>query len=373
MNRLIIALTVALAALLAASQLLGEQLAILVSLEVGVLAGIADLAVARLRRLPRPQLIFVWALASALIWGILAGFSGGGLFLQELGEQFLVVSFILLALWAFAVLIYSSWINLSGDGGELALATGGLISAVMVMWVVGAFAIGDELLYVDWTPALKQQTPERYAGVNLQQPILPRGPYLDEIVQLDAEPSDRAQLYGRVADAVVLIGNEDSFGTAFLISPGGLAITNHHVIDDWTPYFAQFRDGSKRKVRVLRWNEKVDVALLQIACEGSCAALDVAPDLELKIGDEVVVIGHPLDYSLSHTLTRGVVSGLRPKDGWKLVQTDAAVNPGNSGSPIIDVRTGRVVGVVALKISDESYEGLGFGIAIEDALAALGM
>lgn len=91
------------------------------------------------------------------------------------------------------------------------------------------------------------------------------------------------------------------------------------------------------------------------------------------VGSDLVVIGTPLTESLSHTMTRGIVSGLRLSSGVTLIQTDAAVNPGNSGAPMTDASTGRVIGVVTSKLVNEQIEGISFGVAINDALRVGGV
>ena len=87
----------------------------------------------------------------------------------------------------------------------------------------------------------------------------------------------------------------------------------------------------------------------------------------------MIVIGSPESPDYHGTLTRGVVSGLRFEMGATLIQTDAAVSPGNSGSPMLDASSGEVIGVVQSKIIAEAVEGLGFGVAIGDAMRVLGI
>ena len=130
------------------------------------------------------------------------------------------------------------------------------------------------------------------------------------------------------------------------------------------------RDGRQLAVRILRSNPEADVALIQINCSSDCFTLDPARSSP-RVGTEVHVIGNPL--ALDYTLTRGIVSGLRLAGGVTLVQTDAAINPGNSGGPIIDAKTREVVAIVSLKATAQGVEGLGFGIAISDALRVLGI
>ena len=85
------------------------------------------------------------------------------------------------------------------------------------------------------------------------------------------------------------------------------------------------------------------------------------------------MVGTPYSPEHARSITRGVLSGLRFGGDGTLLQFDAAVNPGNSGGPIISAASGRVIGVVTSKVSSARYEGLGFGAAIEDVLRVLGV
>ena len=105
------------------------------------------------------------------------------------------------------------------------------------------------------------------------------------------------------------------------------------MIDGQHTLTALFADGRERPARVIRTNEEADIALIEIACEEDCWTVSL-DDERPAVGSDLFVIGTPLTESLSHTMTRGIVSGLRLSSGVTLIQTAAAVNPGNSGAPI---------------------------------------
>jgi uncharacterized protein len=186
----------------------------------------------------------------------------------------------------------------------------------------------------------------------------------------DRNPSPEPNIFERSAAAVVGVSGPQGKGSAFLITRDGLALTNHHVVDRQGTMKATLRDGRRLAVRVLRSNPEADVALIQINCAADCFTLAPARS-NPSIGSEVHVIGNAL--ALDYTLTQGVVSGLRLAGGVTLVQTDAALNPGNSGGPIIDAQTRRVLAIVSWKVTAEGAEGVGFGVAIADALRVLGI
>lgn len=144
-----------------------------------------------------------------------------------------------------------------------------------------------------------------------------------------------------------------STGTAFLISSSGHAITNHHVIDDCKEVHAAGRDGT---VKVLTSDPANDIALLQLAGTFKDTAILSSEPTKLRQGDEIVVYGYPLHALLSSdgNFTPGVVSALTGlKNNTNEIQITAAIQPGSSGSPVMN-KKGEVVGVVSSKLSDKA-------------------
>ena len=180
-----------------------------------------------------------------------------------------------------------------------------------------------------------------------------------------------ATLFERAAPAVVSVVGSRASGTAFLITRDGLALTNHHVIRAQSSLVALNHKGDTLAVRVLRSDSAADVALIQVGCGPTCATVFLAEDLP-PVGEEILVIGTPLDASLSYSASRGIVSGVRRIEGVTSIQTDAAINHGNSGGPMLN-EAGQVVGIIAWKVAAEGVEGIGFGIEIGDALNRLGI
>jgi serine protease Do len=156
----------------------------------------------------------------------------------------------------------------------------------------------------------------------------------------------------------------------------GFVVTNHHVVRDADELFVRMGRGTEYPARVVGADEKTDLAVLQVS-----ATLPVQAEWgdsdKLDVGDWVLAIGSP--YMLDQTVTAGIVSATRrnnlPSFGDQyqdFVQTDAAVNPGNSGGPLIDLR-GRVVGINTAILSphENGQQGgnIGIGLAISSALA----
>lgn len=162
-------------------------------------------------------------------------------------------------------------------------------------------------------------------------------------------------------------------GSGFVISRDGYLVTNAHVIKDAdkTSISATLFNGSTYPAEVVGYDEDNDIAVLKIAVDG-LTPIKFGTSSALSVGDRVYTIGDPLG-SLNYTMTSGIVSALNRiittenSDYISTFQTDAAVNSGNSGGPIID-SFGQVVGVVTAKYSDQGVEGLGFALPIDNVI-----
>ncbi len=151
---------------------------------------------------------------------------------------------------------------------------------------------------------------------------------------------------------------EKSHGSGFFVDDNGLILTNHHVIGDSTD-ISVICDGTEYPAQVLASDEWADLALLQIENMES-PYLEVAEERDAAaVGEEVVVVGSPLKSELDYSVSRGIVSSYRVMGGYSFLQTDAAINEGSSGGPVVNLRTGEVVGVVAMR-----YFGQGLGFAL---------
>jgi hypothetical protein len=360
MNRFLVGMTVLVTALPIMGQALQFELALLVSMELGLLAVYTGGTVERLRRLTPAQLLIVWGLASAVAWGGLAFWSVDGLVMLDVPKRAAKLVTLIFAVWVLVVLVWATWVNLSSEDKTTSTLAGGLVCGVLALWVVGAFAVADDVIYEAWEPTLRSGSVDDLSGDG-RWAAMKWVEELADTADISLPVAARAQLFQRVAPAVVLVGNKRVFGTAFIISPSGLAITNHHVVADSGAYVARFRDGRESPVRVVRWSESVDVALLQLDCGGTCPTLKLALNDEPPVGAELMVVGNPADQFLSHTATLGIVSGIREDRGTTFIQTDAAINGGNSGGPMIDSPMGvRLVARTTLRRRDQRCaQGLG--------------
>ncbi|MEF3273165.1 MAG: trypsin-like peptidase domain-containing protein [Chloroflexus sp.] len=178
----------------------------------------------------------------------------------------------------------------------------------------------------------------------------------------------------RVAPAVVTVTVEGSSGrgsgSGVIISDQGYIITNNHVVENGRRYYILFADGSRREAQLVGSDSLNDIAVLKVDSEVPGVAV-IGDSAALQPGETVLAIGSPLG-NFRNTVTAGVVSALNrsvPGSGMEgLIQTDAAINSGNSGGPLINLK-GEVVGINTMVVRNEfgfgasaPVEGLGFAV-----------
>lgn len=178
-----------------------------------------------------------------------------------------------------------------------------------------------------------------------------------------------AQVNPSVVSVVAYIGAGGSVGTGVIMSEDGYIVTNHHVIEGATSILVRTRSGDEYSAELIGSDEQSDLAVLKIDASGLIPAV-LGDSTKLEVGDLAVVIGNPLG-ELGGTVTSGIISALDREvsiDGqmMTLMQTDAAVNPGNSGGGLFDAN-GDLVGIINAKSSGDNVEGLGFAIPISNA------
>jgi serine protease Do len=157
-------------------------------------------------------------------------------------------------------------------------------------------------------------------------------------------------------------------GSGFIVSPDGLILSNAHVVDGAREVTVKLSDHREFKAKVLGSDKTSDIAVLKIEAKG-LTTVRMGNSDALNVGDYVLAIGQP--FGLEETATAGIVSATSralPGDGYvPFIQTDAAVNPGNSGGPLFD-SSGAVVGINSQIYSNSGgYQGVSFAIPINVA------
>ena len=194
-------------------------------------------------------------------------------------------------------------------------------------------------------------------------------------------PLTPAQVYSKNVKAVVAVtcqyktdyGYGESSGSGFIITADGYVVTNYHVIEGAQQISVQMTEGKALKAQVVGYEPSNDIAVLKVQGE-NLPIVELGSSDALIVGDQVSAIGNPLG-ELTSTLTVGYISAkdrVITTDGSviNMLQTDAAINAGNSGGPLFNMY-GQVVGIITAKYSNNgsegaSIEGLGFAIPIDD-------
>ena len=200
----------------------------------------------------------------------------------------------------------------------------------------------------------------------------------------DSTALSAAEIYQKVAPAVVMVSTKtiqtvngwfqqeaEGMGSGFIINTDGYILTNYHVIEGATEVTVTLSDGQEVTASVVNYDSDQDVAMIKINEDVEVPGVVELGDSDaLQPGEEVLAIGNPLSKELSSTLTKGIVSALNRSIetqtgvSTNLIQTDTAINSGNSGGPLINTK-GEVIGINTLKASDGA-EGIGFAIPIND-------
>ena len=202
--------------------------------------------------------------------------------------------------------------------------------------------------------------------------ILVSIPSFGKIAAVSAAPKDfdpeekiTMEVYRSANPAVVMIKTTNSTGSGSLISPEGLVITNEHVIRDAKNGNVRIinNDGKTYNGQVLTVDRKNDLALVRILSSDRFPTLAFADRNNILVGQKVFAIGSP--FGLSGTLTTGILSRVAINGD---LQTDARLNPGNSGGPLLNSR-GEIIGVNKAILSPNGRSNSGIGFAINAAIA----
>jgi len=228
----------------------------------------------------------------------------------------------------------------------VAMAVAGAGGAGLVLWLQGRKPAAPPQVQ----PQVVAPTPETPVPVVHEAPV----PSTEEVI-------------AKAMPAVVLVESSTGRGSAFFVDRDRL-ITNHHVVVGQSYVKLRLSDNRTVDAGIAATAPDFDLAVLKLmgaAPEHATLALGTIQDV--RQGQEVLAIGTPMGV-FQNTVTRGIVSSLRQLDKVAVLQTDTALNPGNSGGPLID-HAGRVVGINTMGF--RGSQGLNFAVAIDHAKALL--
>lgn len=198
----------------------------------------------------------------------------------------------------------------------------------------------------------------------------------DFVMNMDpagAEALALPDLYEKCIPSVVSVEGTTSgkqgiyFGTGIVLSADGLIVTNTHIIEDCDKATVTTQDGTEYPAALIGADSISDISVLKIDATGLTPA-SFADSSQLRVGSDCVAIGNPVSSKLTGTMTNGIISAI-DRDitsnghSMTLIQTNAAINEGNSGGPLLDM-AGRVIGITNMKAmsSESTVEGIGFAI-----------
>ena len=217
--------------------------------------------------------------------------------------------------------------------------------------------------HVEITEAAEPQTfdSQEQTNINVYKKVLP------SVVNITSRLVQFDFFYGEVP--------EEGQGSGFVIDRQGHILTNYHVIANARQVEVTTSDKKKYRAQVVGVDRVNDLAVIQIHGNEALAPATLGDSKHLAVGQQVYAIGNP--FGLAGTMTRGIISSIRPVRGPggnymdEAIQTDAAINPGNSGGPLLNSR-GEVIGINTFILSEAGQSaGLGFAIPINAAKAVL--
>ena len=164
----------------------------------------------------------------------------------------------------------------------------------------------------------------------------------------------------------------ESSGSGIIVDNKGNIVTNYHVISGASKIKVKLTSGNEYEATVVGGDEKTDIAVIKITAQEELHVATIGNSDEVEVGSLAVAIGNPLASELFGTVTAGVISGVNRsmtvgQREMNLIQTDAAISPGNSGGALIN-KYGEVIGINSVKLVDDAAEGLGFAIPMNEAV-----
>jgi serine protease Do len=181
--------------------------------------------------------------------------------------------------------------------------------------------------------------------------------------------------------AISVIGSEQNYfgrsyqtegtGSGIIIdSSKGYIVTNNHVIEGASQITVILNSGKKLSASLVGRDSQTDLAVIKVSGSNLTAA-KLGDSSKLQVGELAIAIGSPMGTEYAGSVTSGIISGLNRKvsvgdKNMNLIQTDAAINPGNSGGALVDPN-GEVIGINSLKLVEDTAEGMGFAIPINEA------
>ena len=164
---------------------------------------------------------------------------------------------------------------------------------------------------------------------------------------------------------------EQGSGSGIIINESGYIVTNQHVIDGASEISIILNTGEEIAATLVGQDKKTDLAVLKVDTDATLHPATLGDSTTVEVGETAVAIGNPMGMEFSGSVTAGIISAVNrtmtiDDRTYNLLQTDAAINSGNSGGALIN-QYGEVIGINSVKLSSSGIEGMGFAIAISEA------
>ncbi|MDD4715021.1 MAG: trypsin-like peptidase domain-containing protein [Oscillospiraceae bacterium] len=237
---------------------------------------------------------------------------------------------------------------------------GGLLSSgIFCLWGGESGGGGKTTLQMGQREAVKLNTSTVSTGTEMTFPEV-YAKYVNSTVGIITEITS-ANAFGQPVEGAAA-------GSGFIISADGYILTNYHVVENAKTIQVTLGSGAKYSGRLVGYDDDSDVAVLKVSAS-SLNPVVIGDSDKMHVADAVMAIGNPLG-DLTFTCTTGIVSALNRSVtinglSYNMMQTDCAINEGNSGGPLFN-KYGEVVGIVSAKYASSQIEGLGFAIPIND-------
>ena len=181
----------------------------------------------------------------------------------------------------------------------------------------------------------------------------------------NAESRSISDVVQTIEEGLVQIITPTGSGSGFVVSGDGLVVTNAHVVEEHSSVTVRSVAGESYDAQVVGRDALVDLAALRVESGATLPPMPLGDSAAVRVGDEVIALGFPLNEELGggYTATTGIVSARRTHGAVERIQTDAAINPGSSGGPLVN-RNGEVVGVNTSTYAE--YAGISFAISVSE-------
>jgi len=241
--------------------------------------------------------------------------------------------------------------------------------SIVILVVIILIAVAWAIPYINLSSKLNKVQNE---VISLRSDITGSSMVPDKIKSLQDYNLATMKIAALLEPSVVKIELPNNKGSGFIVSNSGHIVTCNHVITQADSITVTLKNGSKYDAKLVRKDENEDIAILKIVSDrNDFIPAPFGSSANVEIGEDVLAIGYPQSYDLvgPATFTKGIISAIQTMQNRTWIQTDAALNAGNSGGPLVNLR-GQVIGINKIEMVDdhlgEGVDSLNFAIPIDE-------